>query len=128
MIFFFLLNLAKKENWVLWTFILFFLFRLYSPHSHSYSPHSQSDFSHSYSYSLHSHPDSTHSHPDSPHSHPHPRIPIRITCIPTPIYCIPILIPRISFIQFSDSTFWLLQIACFIYFILFELYFRIMKN
>ena len=57
------LNSAKKENWILKTFILFFLFHFYSSHSHPDSPHS-------HPYSPHSHPDSPHSQPDSPHSYP----------------------------------------------------------
>ena len=65
---------------------MFFLFQLYSPHSHPNSSYS--------------HPYSPHSHPDSSHSYPILHIP-----------GIPTQIPYIPQISFLDSAFPLLQIT-----------------
>ena len=67
---------------------LYLSFHLDSLHRYPDSPH--------FSYF---HPDSPHSHADFPHPHSHP-----IPCIPTPILRIPLIL-------FSNSPFWLLQIA-----------------
>ena len=98
------LNSAKKENCILKTFILFFLFHFYSPHSDPDSPHS-------HPYSPHSHPDSPHSQPDSPHSYPNSRILSPIPRISTPFPHILSQILCIPLILFPDSPFWFLQIA-----------------
>ena len=79
---------------------LYLSFYLKSLHRHPDSPHL-----------LYFHPHFPHSHADSPHLHSHP------------IPCIPTLILRISLIPFSNSPFWLLQIACSVCIFL-RIYFR----
>ena len=106
-LFFFKFHL--KKNWILKTFILFFLFQLYSPHCHLYFPHSHPDSHHSHPDSPHSH----HSHPDFPHC-PHSHTDSQHSNHPHPDSLHPHLIPRIPIIRpipFPDSSFRLLQIA-----------------
>ena len=94
----------KKENWILWTLILFFLFQLYSPIPTPF-------------------PRIPILIPRIPTPIPRvltliPRVPSHIHCIPTkipriptPISCIPIRIPLIPRIPVLDSPFRLLQIV-----------------
>ena len=125
-LFLWFLNFSKNKRIECYKFhSIFFLFQLYSPHSHPYSPHYHLNSSYSQPYSLHIHLDFLHFHPipHIPHIPTHiPRIPTSIPCIPTSISCIPTsipciltLIPCIPFILSPSCPFQLLHMA-FIYY------------
>ena len=99
-LFLWFLNFSKNKRIECYKFhSIFFLFQLYSLHSHPYSPHYHLNSSYSQPYSLHIHLDFLHFHP-IPHI---PHIPTHIPRIPTSIPCILTLIPCIPFILFPSS-------------------------